>query len=368
MSDLACGYRSRMETSEFKHVLDRAGPFASVLIDVSLDAAEGEEQLTIAAKDVANTLQASGAPRHTAELVSQAAGVPVSEPAPQSRYILADADGILVNDLLSERTPTVQAEWESLPNLAAPLTAAQARVDFVLVEVDHEGGQVSTYRGNGRRATATESTGVENEHVHKRREGGLAHMQYQRIAEEGWRDRAREVAELAEKHVHRGYELVVVAGSIESRKEVVENLAGWQAEVIELERSARNPDRGDQEMDDDIDVAVNSYLQERHDALISQAHERLGQGHYATGGLDDVIGVLARAQVETLLLDWQRAREESIRVKESHGVSLPQVTDGTQVRADLLVTALGVRTDARIVPVSTDEIGGEPVAALLRWS
>src|SRR5699024_6890955 len=121
--------------------------------------------------------------------------------------------------------------------------------------------QVSTYRGNGRRATTTESTGVENEHVHKRREGGLAHMQYQRSAEEGWRDRAREGAELAEKHP--GYELVVVAGSIESRKEVVENLAGGQAEVIELERSARNPDRSDQDMDDDIDAAVYSYLQER---------------------------------------------------------------------------------------------------------
>ena len=366
MSGPVCGYRPHMETTEFKHVLDRPGPFASVLIDVSLDAAEGEEQLTIAAKDVANTLQADGAPAHTAESVSRAAGVPVSEPAPQSRYILADSDGILVNELLSERTPTVQAEWQRLPNLAAPLTAAQARVDFVLVEVDHEGGQVSTYRGNGRRATTTESTGVENEHVHKRREGGLAHLQYQRIVEEGWRDRAREVAELAEKHP--GYELVVVAGSIESRKEVVENLAGGQAEVIELERSARNPDRGDQDMDDDIDAAVYSYLQERHDALMTQARELLGQGQYATSGIDDVVGVLTRGQVETLLLDWPRAREHSVRVEESHGISLPQLPDGTQVCSDLLTTALGVRTDARIVPVSADEIGGEPVAALLRWS
>src|SRR5690625_7387099 len=65
MNGLACGYRPHMETTEFKHVLDRPGPFASVLIDVSLDAAEGEEQLTIAAKDVANTLQADGAPAHT---------------------------------------------------------------------------------------------------------------------------------------------------------------------------------------------------------------------------------------------------------------------------------------------------------------
>src|SRR5699024_9807644 len=138
----------------------------------------------------------------------------------------------------------------------------------------------------------------EKEHVHKRREGGLAHMQYQRIAEEGWRDRAREVAELAEKQLYRGYELVVVAGSIESRNEGVENLAGGQAEVMELERSARNPDRGDQEMEDDIGAAVNSYLQEQRDALISQAHERLGQGHYATGGVADVVGVLARGQVE----------------------------------------------------------------------
>ena len=355
-----------METTEFKHVLDRPGPFASVLIDVSLDAAEGEEQLAIAAKDVANTLQANGAPPQTADMVSQAAEVPVSEPAPQSRFILADSDEILINDLLSRRTPTVQAQWGNLPDLAAPLAAAQERVDFVLVEVDHEGGQVSTYRGNGRRATTTESTGVENEHVHKRREGGLAHMQYQRIAEEGWRDRAREVAELAEKHP--GYELVVVAGSIESRKEVVENLAGGQAEVIELERSARNPDRGDQDMDDDIDAAVYSYLQERHDALVSQAHEQLGRGQYATAGIDDVIGVLVRGQVETLLLDWPRAREHFVRVDSSHGISLPQLTDGTQVRADLLTTALCVRTDARIVPVSADEIGGEPVAALLRWS
>lgn len=366
MNGLACGYRPHMETTEFKHVLDRPGPFASVLIDVSLDAAEGEEQLAIAAKDVANTLQANGAPPHTADMVSQAAEVPVSEPAPQSRFILADSDEILINDLLSRRTPTVQAQWGNLPDLAAPLAAAQERVDFVLVEVDHEGGQVSTYRGNGRRATTTESTGVENEHVHKRREGGLAHMQYQRIAEEGWRDRAREVAELAEKHP--GYELVVVAGSIESRKEVVENLAGGQAEVIELERSARNPDRGDQDMDDDIDAAVYSYLQERHDALVSQAHEQLGRGQYATAGIDDVIGVLVRGQVETLLLDWPRAREHFVRVDSSHGISLPQLTDGTQVRADLLTTALGVRTDARIVPVSADEIGGEPVAALLRWS
>src|SRR5699024_2205473 len=167
---------------------------------------------------------------------------------------------------------------------------------------------------------------------------------------------------------HPGYELVVVAGSIESRKEVVENLAGGQAEVIELERSARNPDRGDQDMDDDIDAAVYSYLQERHDALMTQARELLGQGQYATSGIDDVGGVLTRGQVETLLLDWPRAREHAVRVEASHGLPLPQSPDGTQVCSALLTTALGVRTDARIVPVSADEIGGETVAAQLRWS
>src|SRR5699024_6235766 len=101
---------------------------------------------------------------------------------------------------------------------------------------------------------------------------------------------------------------------------------------------------------------------------VSQAHEQLSRGQYATAGIDDDIGELVRGQVETLLLDSPRAREHFVRVDSSHSLSLAQLTDGTQVRADLLTTALSVRTDARIVPVSADETGGEPVAALLRWS
>lgn len=352
-----------------KAILELPGPFASVLVDVSLDAADGEQQLGISAKDAADGLQEMGAPSHTADLVAETIATPVFEPAPQSRFIIASENAILLNEVIPERTWTRVVDWGPLPDLETVLEIESRSVEFILVEVDHEGGQVSTYRGDSRRIEGTESTGFDSRRVHKRREGGLAHMRYQRTNAEGWRNRAQEVADIAADKAGSEYPLVIIAGSTESRPQVVDMLTKFdRAEVIELERAARNADRGDEEMDTDIDGVVHDYIQRRHDELMRRLEERIGQGMYATSGVEDVMHALAQAKAEMLLLDWQHAREQTVTLDGSEGIALPQLAgDEKQLRADLLLVAMAISTDARVTPVRDGELGDDAAGALLRW-
>src|SRR5690606_39042476 len=149
---------------------------------------------------------------------------------------------------------------------------------LVLVSVDHTGGSVATYDSRALALTMVKDQQGEEQYVQKVRGGGLAHRRMQQTAEDVWRDNAREVADPALSQVRAGHRLVVVAGSAESRGEVVSVLED-AAEVVELDRAGESSaDGGDESLLTELQTVAEQHLEQERQQLAATVQERRGQG------------------------------------------------------------------------------------------
>lgn len=345
-----------------KELFSRQGPFASVAMDVSLDSEAGERELDLRAREVADRLAERGAPQHVVESVRGALTEPVPQPSPRTRFVVANEDGLLLDEVVPEPTPRAEVVWAPLPDVSRLLATQEEVTSVVLVAVDHTGGAVTTYDSRELEVTDSEEVDGDELYVQKVRGGGMAHRRFQATSEEVWRDNAREVAALAQEKVRAGHRLVVVAGSAESRGEVVQALQGAPAEVVTLDRAGRNDDGGEEALELALRSVVEHHLEARREELRGRLEQGLGQARGVTAELDDVLSALVKGQVDTLVLDREALADETVVVANHPGLRLP----GDQpVRADLAVVAAAVRTDAKVVQAPHGFV--HPVAALLRW-
>lgn len=350
---------------ELRDLYASSGPFASVLVDVSMDSESGEHELELRAREVASRLAEQGAPEEIAERVRAVVAQPVHEPAPRSRLVVAAGDSVLLDRLLQQRTAVPVVTWAPLPDVGRLLTHRAEGTSFVLVSVDHTGGTVTTYDSHEIDETDSQSVEGDDAYVHKVGGGGWAHRRFQETSENVWRDNARQVAEVVVSKVRQGERLVVVAGSPESRGEIVAALEGTRADVVTLDRAGANADGGEESLTVELRTAVEQHLEEQRRDLAATLEERLGQGRGAVVGLDKVLDAFVKGQVETLVVDLDAVAEETVKVNDHPGLAVPGVADDQPVRADLVLVAAALGTDAEVRPAPHGR--DESVAALLRW-
>lgn len=86
-----------------------------------------------------------------------------------------------------------------------------------------------------------------------------------------------------------------------------------------------------------------------------------GRASAVATGLQEVADAFVRGQVETLLLDPGQAAHLTLTLTDQLLGSAPEDLD---LRADLALLAAATGADVRVAPST---LGGNPVAALLRW-
>lgn len=354
--------------TDLKQLYETPGPFASVVVDVSLDRDDAERELRARVRDVTDRLRRAGAPDEVIDgLWAVIVDQPVHEEAPRSRFVVVGADGVLIDRSFHVATPHAAVTWDRLPDLGPLLTQAAGSTRFLLVTVDHTGGSVRAYDSSERQPNEEAEVTSDEPHVQKVRGGGLAHRRYQRTAENNWRDNAREVADLAVAKARQGHDLVLVAGSKDSRGEVTAALDKHPAEVIELDRSAGHEDGGESDLMGDVEDAVRNRVRMRRAALEAKLSQRMGQKTLVAAGVNDVARALVLGQVENLVVDFDALRDLTLVPADYPGFPVAVPEGEIAVRADLALVAAALRTDADVVPVLTPVLGDEPVAALLRW-
>lgn len=354
--------------TDLKQLYETPGPFASVLVDVSLDREHADRELQSRVREATDRLRSVGAPEHVCEeLRARVVEDPVHEEAPRSRYVVVGADGVLLDRTYPVATPESMVTWHRLPDLGPLLIHQAGATRFLLVTVDHSGGSVASYDSRDLRPKRTARVTSDEPHLQKVRGGGLAHMRFQRTAENTWRDNAREVADLAVEQTRQGHPLVVVAGSKESRREVIAALDRLSAEVAELDRAAPHDDGGETELMDEVADAVRDHVRRRRGALEAEVSQRMGQRTLVAVGVPGVARALVLGQVEKLLVDFDALRELVMDPADYPGFPLTSPAAEPAVRADLALVAAAFRTDADVVPVLTPILGEEPAVALLRW-
>jgi len=351
--------------SDLKDILQAGGPFASVLVDVRTATETGGRERRLRIRECLDALREQGAPDAVTEALAGTLAEPEGADHGPSRYLLADAGGTILHDQPHALPTSGHATWGPLPDLFPLLAERADRAELVLVSVEHTGGSVATFDSHALAVADTAQVEGEEQYVQKVRGGGLAHRRMQQNSENVWRDNAREVAELALTKLRSGPRLVVVAGSAESRGEVVEALAPAQAEVVELDRAGLTEDdaASNEALLRDLQTIAEQHLEQERQRLGATVAQRRGQGEGVADGVDATLDCLVRGQVETLLIEPDALRDQQVDPAAHPGLPLPETGPA---RADLALVAAAVATEADVRPLPHDVDG--PVVALLRWA
>jgi hypothetical protein len=356
-----------MDTSSLAPLFQVDGPFATVHVDVSRDSENAEREHELRVRAACDRLAEQDADPAIVEQVSQVLSEPVERPSPVTRLVVANREGVQLDELAGIRVDETVATWGPLPDLSSWISHRDGAVTFVLALVDHQGGNVAVYDSQVPEAEQEESVGGEEQFVHKVPVGGWSALRYQHTTENVWARNAQAVVEAVTSHVRAGHRLVLLAGDPQSRGMVNDELAALEGiELLELGTGTRAADGGDEALQQAIREALMDHAVSRRVTLAHELRDRLGQDRAVATGVRDVAEAFVRGQVETLLLDPAEARTLELDPAGFEGLVLGPATSGP-VRADLGLVAAAVRTSAQVAVTPSTTLGGAPVAALLRW-
>ncbi|MGI3780730.1 MAG: hypothetical protein ACRYG2_08120 [Janthinobacterium lividum] len=344
------------------------GPFATAYADVSRVAAAGDDEVTLTARAARDELVAAGCPDAVADALQEALGASTHEGGEVARVVVASARGVVFSALVRGRRPQPTTAWGALPDLGPWLADATLVLPFVLARVDHAGGNVSTYSdGAAGPLREEQEAGGDANFLHKT--GADAH---EGSVEEEWKRSADDVAAEIERQVTAGPSLVLVGGEPDAVSEVRAKLTHLEAEVVGLQGGRRNTDGGEAAFEEEITEALRGQAVTANLDVLAQLKQRLGeraQGASSRGasGVDEVLDALVVGQVDTLLLDPAAAAETSVTLSEHPGLVVGVVETSEALPADQVLVALAALTDADVRIERRGTLGGDPVAALLRW-
>jgi hypothetical protein len=212
--------------------------------------------------------------------------------------------------------------------------------------------------------------------LHKVKGGGWAHLNQQEHVEEIWKQTQTELSAEVDRLVleHRP-RLLVVAGDIKARGLLLDALAERSRGIaVELAKDTRSGGADPSALTEFTEQQIGELLRRDEESLLDLLRTRLGQPRSAAGtGVAAVVEALRQAQVDTVLLDTDRLGGETlvalddvpwIATDESDAIAAGIV--GRVPAAEAIIRA-ALATDATVLSARAGDLGGDPVAALLRW-
>jgi len=359
-----------MDTTTLTPALRGSGPFATVLTDVSQDTESGRHEHDLRVRAACERLSERGAPAEVVDLVRERLSETVRRPAPLGRIVVASPDGIAYDELALTRVDDPVASWDPLPDLTAWIAHRDATLPFVLALVDHAGGDISLWDSDVPEPEVSTSAGGEDlEFIHQMPVGGWGSLEVQRTTENTWRENAEDVAAEVERLVRaHGHPTVLLGGDPTSVGMVRKALDDLPATVVELSTGQRAEDGGDEALRGAIQEALAGEVVRRRTELAHRVREALGRGDTGVAGVDAVADALVRGQVETLVLDPAALPDATLDPSQHPGLAFGGPEPLRPLRADEALIAAAVATDAEVTTLPTLALGGEPVAAILRWT
>jgi hypothetical protein len=300
-----------MDATRLHSVFHAEGPFATVTVDVSHDTESGAHEHELRACEQLTELGADeGVVRRFCATLDQQ----VDEPAPVARTVVANADGVVFDEIVHERVAQPSVHWGPLPDLSGWFRSADRNIRFALALVDHEGGDVAVYQSDVPEPDSETSAGGETTHVHQVPVGGWSALRYQHETENVWHRNAAAVARELESVIASGVGLVLLGGDSRTVAEVEGKLKKPTATVVQLRSGSRANDGSDETQQQAIREALLEYY-------VARRLELLGA-----------------------------------------------VPAETALPADQALVAAAARISANLLVMPSAALGGAPATALLRWS
>ena len=362
-----------MDLREFKPLYeDTTGPRLSAALDVTRDNEAGSDEVALRWRALREQL--SEVPPELLDVAETQLLRETEEGGPCERDIVVDSGGVRLERLFPGRRRTF-AHCGPLPRLTHVLTAEDARVSHVLVEVDRSGADISVSAREGEWELTVNGSHDELRKVHA---GGWSDLRWQHRVEDSWERNAGEAAAFLDRVVDgTGVEIVAVAGDVRAANLLRDAVSDRTRERLHiLDGGGRGENQPDGRLPDQLSALLESHAAARARAVAERYAEANGHG-LAVQGLPAVVDALRRAQVDTLLLppDW----EDETRMwfgpdplqlgmtegeLETLGVQEPSRTAACDV---VLRAAAGSDAAAVVIPREVLDLRGAP-AALLRFT
>lgn len=363
-----------MRSERFRPLLTSHGPYGSVYFEDSYDTEDARAQIELKWRALREQLERQGAKPELTDSLEHAVIDSNLSVGRGGRAIVAAAEGVLVNEHLIRPTATPVVRVSVLPYIVPVVEHGVERPTYVVVAVDHAGGDISLHRDGGVTSEAVDGGGYPVHKAHGAETPGFGDPQPR--AEEARHKNIRAVADrLTSVADEAAPEVVFVVGEVRSRTDLVAELPERVASrVVQLHVGARHSGFDDAELRD----AIDQEFQLRRVAAIDEAAQRFQaeigrKSGLATEGLAGVTAALRAGAVETLIIGniadaTVVAGDDLATVAPNPNVLSELGTPPTQtLRADealpMLAISIGatlVRIDERIAP--TDGVG-----AILRY-
>ncbi|MCC2334558.1 baeRF2 domain-containing protein [Cellulomonas wangsupingiae] len=288
-----------------KPLLGRPGPFVTVHLDASPAQVAGESGPVDRWRSVRRELERDGVPAALLDEIADRVAQPDGRRDPHGRVLVADADGVVVDRVLLAAPAASRGVYGPVPALSPAVRATDESVCLLLVAVDRTGADLRWVAADDGEDHGPASETVDGGHddVHKQREGGPGRRGQTR-AEDSWQRNAEAVAAAVDQRVRdRHPDLVVLTGDVRAVA-LVHDALGQQVRdlVVEVPGGGRGDGIHEDVFASRVAEAVDEARARRRATHVERYREARGRDEGAVTGLDDVVEVLRRGQVDELLV------------------------------------------------------------------
>lgn len=363
-----------VDAEYFRHLLNGRTPFASVCFEDSHDTADAGTQLDLKWRDLHGQLVRHGADE---PVIAEFEAALRDSPCPigrSGRALIADADGVRVDEYLLRPTPTVVRVSE-LPYLLPIVEHGFAYPNYVLAEVDHTGADVTVHVGGRLRSEGVDGGGYP---VHKASGAETAgYGDPQQRTDEAARKNIRAVAErVTEITEEVTADVVYLVGEVRSRSDLLAALPKQVADrAVALGVGARHSGHSYDEVREAIEA---DSLKRRLTALDDVAQRFTAETGRASGlaaeGLAAVCTALNQEAVETLIVgdigDATVIADEDMTIAAPDAAMLSEygAAPAHTLRADEALPIAALRLDAELVCAASQLRPADGIAAVLRYA
>lgn len=302
-----------MQLSRLRSVFEQDEPAATVYLEGRAPAEDAAQQVRLRWQTLRDRLASDGADEQALDAIDDVLfGERAGEVQADGRVLVATASGIALDAPWDAALGAGDAAWWTPdPQLGAYVREESRSVRMLVAIADQHGAtvrwEVTAPQHTLSEQAETTAEPVSSHGVHKPRGGALSHNQIQRRADEAVQQNARGVADhLQAAAAAFGPHLVVIAGEVQARSAIRDELSGELSELsVEAERGGTDDAGAEQALADELREIADRYSTDRAAERSDQFHQARAHD-LAVEGAEQVAAAAEVGAVETLLLNYDR--------------------------------------------------------------